>query len=280
MKYQLFVFSMLVSLFSFTQLTGVWKGVLIRDGQKPEQASIIYFDLGKDACTREEIPGKDGYAVRALKLEQKNGGIKAKQATTILKKKDVYGNRWCMLDFEMAFVDSTGYLQGKFYSTECKGVSGKLVCFRVSETVSKNPSDIELQSWRPIFLDDLKNGRKSREVRDTERKNFHFEPIYFDYDKAEIRPEYDAFLNRIVYVINSHTDLRVKVTGNTDADGSDEYNVGLSERRAQAIIDYFVKAGLKRDRIVIDFKGEKNPVSDNKSAEGKQLNRRVDFEFI
>ena len=253
--------------------------MLIRDGQKPDQASIIYFDFGKDACTREEMPGKDGYVVRSLKAEQKNGTIKGKQST-ILKKKDVYGNRWCALDFDMAFVDSTGYLQGKFYSLECKGVSGKLVCFRVSETVSKDPTVIELQSWRPIFLDDLKNGRKSREVRDAERRNFQFEPIYFDYDKAEIRPEYNAFLNKIVHVINSHTDLRVRVTGNTDADGSDEYNVGLSERRAQAIIDYFVKAGLRRDRIVIDFKGEKNPVSDNKSAEGKQLNRRVDFEFI
>ena len=104
--------------------------------------------------------------------------------------------------------------------------------------------------------------------------------IYYDFDKADIRPEYEAFLKRIVYVINSHSDLRVRVTGKTDADGSDAYNDGLSERRAQAIIDFFVKAGLRRDRIVIDFKGEKNPVSDNKSAEGKQLNRRVDFEFI
>ena len=153
------------------------------------------------------------------------------------------------------YVDSTGYLQGKFFSLECKGISGKVVCFKVSETVAKEKTSVELQSWRPIFLDDLKKGRKSREIRDSERKNFHFEPIYFDYDKAEIRSEYDAFLKRIVYVVNSHSDLRVRVTGNTDADGSDEYNVQLSERRAQAIIDFFVKAGLKRDRIVIDFKG-------------------------
>jgi outer membrane protein OmpA-like peptidoglycan-associated protein len=212
-------------------------------------------------------------------VDPKSGIIKAKQST-IIKKKDIYGNRWCTLDFEMAYVDSTGYLQGKFFSLECKGVSGKLVCFKVAETVSREKTSIELQSWRPIFIEDIKNGRKSREIRDSERKNFHFEPIYFDYDKADIRPEYDAFLKRIVYVVNSHSDLRVKVTGNTDADGSDEYNVELSERRAEAIIEFFIKAGLKRDRIVIDFKGEKNPIGDNKSPEGKQLNRRVDFEFI
>lgn len=279
MKYQLFIFSVFVSFIINAQITGVWKGVLIRDGQKLDQASIIYFDFGKDPITREEMNGKDAYVVRALKMDPKSGIIKAKQST-IVKKKDVYGNRWCTLDFEMVYVDSTGYLQGKFFSLECKGVSGKVVCFKVAETVSREKTSVELQSWRPIFIDDIKNGRKSREVRDSERKNFHFEPIYFDYDKADIRPEYEAFLKRIVYVINSHTDLRVKVTGNTDADGSDEYNVQLSERRAQAIIEFFVRSGLKRDRIVIDFKGEKNPIGDNKSDEGKQLNRRVDFEFI
>lgn len=279
MKYQLFIFSIFLSLIVDAQVTGVWKGVLIRDGQKMDQASIVYFDFGKDPITREEINGKDGFVVRTLKMDSKNGLIKGKQAT-IIKKKDVYGNRWCTLDFEMAYVDSTGYLQGKFFSLECKGTSGKVVCFKVDETVSREKTIVELQSWRPIFLEDIKNGKKSKEIRDSERKNFHFEPIYFDYDMAEIRPEYDAFLKRIVYVVNSHTDLRVRVTGNTDADGSDEYNVQLSERRAQAIIEFFVKAGLKRDRIVIDFKGEKNPIGDNKSSQGKQLNRRVDFEFI
>jgi OOP family OmpA-OmpF porin len=279
MKHQLVIFSIFVSFAINAQISGVWKGVLIRDGQKLEQASIIYFDFGKEPITREEITGNAGFVVRSLKTELRNGLIKAKQST-VIRKKDLYGNRWCALDFEMAYVDSTGYLQGKFFSLECKGVSGKVMCFKVSETVAREQTSVELQSWRPIFIDDIKNGRKSHEVRDFERKNFQFEPIYFDYDKADIRPEYEAFLKRIVYVINSHSDLRVRVTGNTDADGSDAYNDGLSERRAQAIIDFFVKAGLRRDRIIIDFKGEKNPVSDNKSAEGKQLNRRVDFEFI
>lgn len=279
MKYQLFIFLMLISTALSAQVTGVWKGLLIKDGQKPEQAAVIYFDFGKETLTREEMPAKDGYAVRVLKTELKGGVIHGKQGT-ILKKKEVYGNRWCALDFELAFVDSTGYLQGKYRSLECKGNTGKVICFQVSETVSKEKTDLDLQSWRPIFAEDVRLGRKSKELRDQERRNFKFEPIYFDYDKAEIRPEYDPFLKRIVSVINSHSDLRVRVTGNTDSDGSDQYNDGLSERRAQAIIDFFVKEGLRRDRIVIDFKGEKNPVSDNKSSEGKQLNRRVDFEFI
>lgn len=260
------------------QISGVWKGLLIRDGQKIEQAQIIYFDF--DALkSREEIPGKDAFIVRRLKSDWKGKELHCKQ-TVSEKKKDLFGSRWCTLDFKMSYIDSTGYLTGTYSSLECKGNTGKLYCFKVDEKVSMNASDIELQSWRPIFIEDLKNNRKSKEKREEERLNFKFHPIYFDFDKAEIREEYKPFLLSIIKVINGHSDLRVKVTGHTDAVGSDAYNVQLSERRAEAIIAFFVQNGMARNRIVVDFKGEREPASDNQSEEGKQLNRRVDFSFI
>ena len=84
----------------------------------------------------------------------------------------------------------------------------------------------------------------------------------------------------MIKVVEGHTDLRVKVTGHTDADGSDAYNDDLSKRRAEAIIKFFTDRGLSRDRLEFDFKGEKQPVDNNDTPEGKQHNRRVDFKFI
>jgi outer membrane protein OmpA-like peptidoglycan-associated protein len=84
----------------------------------------------------------------------------------------------------------------------------------------------------------------------------------------------------MIKVVKGHSDLRVKVTGHTDSDGSDQYNDTLSYNRAQAITNYFVKRGLSPDRLVIEFKGEHSPIDTNKNPEGKQRNRRVDFEFI
>lgn len=84
----------------------------------------------------------------------------------------------------------------------------------------------------------------------------------------------------MIRVVDGHTDLRIKVTGHTDADGSDEYNIELSKKRAQSLIDFFVANGLSKDRIEIDFKGEKAPIDSNDTPEGKQHNRRVDFSFI
>ena len=74
--------------------------------------------------------------------------------------------------------------------------------------------------------------------------------------------------------------MRVKVTGHTDADGSDAYNDELSKRRAKAIVDYFEAHGLSEDRLEFDFKGEHEPVDSNNTSSGKQRNRRVDFKFI
>lgn len=271
------------ALWSQQVLKGTWQGLVIRDGQKIEQASIIYFDFTADGDfigrSREEVAGKDGFMVKKLKGKKDETSIQFKQFVTD-KKKDVAGVKWCGIEGTLTFVDSTGYLEGRFTSFECRGVAGKIICYRTTTPLGLEPTVKELQSWRPIFVDDIKKGRKSPEIRELERKNFKFQPIYFDYDKDSIRPEYYDFLRAMVKIVSGHTDLRIQVTGNTDADGSDAYNIDLSQRRAQAIIDFFVKEGLSRDRIEIDFKGETLPVGDNTTEEGKQLNRRVEFKFI
>jgi len=262
---------------------GVWQGLLIKDGQSIDQAAIIYFEFSDNGeyigRSREEAVGKDAYAVRKLKGTKTAAGVEFKQLS-IEKKKDASGVKWCAIDAKLTFVDSTGYLEGKFTSSECRGNSGRIVCYPSKLAFAGEATVKELQSWRPIFADDLKKGRKAPAIREMERKNFRFEPIFFDYDKAEIKPEYAAFLSSMVKIVTSHTDLRIKVTGHTDADGSDGYNIDLSKRRAEAIIAYFVSLGLARDRIQIEFKGESDPIGDNSTSEGKQLNRRVDFAFI
>lgn len=265
------------------QLKGTWQGLLIRDGQTLDQGTIIYFDFTDNADfigkSREEVTGKDAFVVKKLKGNRQGGTVQLKQFV-VDKKKEVSGVKWCNFETTLNYIDTTGYLEGRFKSADCRGYTGRIICFRSKLPLSMEPTVKEVQSWRPIFVDDLKKGRKAPEIRDLERKNFQFQPIYFDHDRAEIKPEFKPFLISLVEVVNGHSDLRIKVVGHTDADGSDAYNIDLSQRRAQAIIDFFVSLGLSRDRIQIEFKGESEPVGDNQTAEGKQLNRRVDFSFI
>lgn len=278
------VFLFLLSSFScFTQITGNWQGLLIKNGETVDQAQIIYFEFKSDgkfvAKTRQEIINKEGYSIKSLTGEI--AGNKATlQQTQSVEKKDITGNRWCNLDFKLEYTDSTGYLTGTFISTECRGNIGKIICYRSASPIENGATKTAYQAWSKFFKDDVNHNRKAPEIRALERKNFIFQAIYFDFDKTEIKPEYFPYLNRLVHVVDGHSDLRIKVIGNTDSDGSNMYNIDLSERRAKALIDYFVAAGLAPDRVVIDFKGETNPKGDNSTSVGRQENRRVDFTFI
>ena len=81
-------------------------------------------------------------------------------------------------------------------------------------------------------------------------------------------------------MVKSHSDLRIEITGHTDCDGSDNYNLNLSKRRSEALLLFFEQNGLAKDRVVMKYKGEKEPIDQNQTPLGKQRNRRVDFRFI
>ena len=101
----------------------------------------------------------------------------------------------------------------------------------------------------------------------------------FDFDKSVVRPDgkksIDAALDKLRGV-----DLEMVIaTGHTDSVGSNAYNQKLSERRAAAVKAYLVSKGIPASKITTIGKGETQPVATNKTAEGRQKNRRVDIEF-
>lgn len=104
--------------------------------------------------------------------------------------------------------------------------------------------------------------------------------IFFDTDKATLRAESTAELNRLIKLMNDVPTLKIELSGHTDSQGSDEYNQGLSERRAKAVVDYLVKAGISASRLKSAGYGETRPIASNDNAEGRQLNRRTEFEVL
>ena len=286
MKKLLYIIFIISYSFGWSQVDfkGLWQGIIILDGQKIEQGNIIFTNftiLGKtiEGKSREEYYSTDLYAVKKIKGEFSANQLKFKQMM-IEKKKSSTKTTWCLFEANLTYNDSTGYLEGRFKSTDCRQNSGKIILYRSTATFSNDEKLILTQSWIDGFKNDLKLGLNAPEIRMKERSEFVFEPIYFDVDQAVIKPEYYKFLLKMIRIVNGHSDLRVQITGHTDSDGSDIYNEDLSKRRAQAIIDYFVQNGIKVDKLNVEFKGEKNPIDTNKTPEGKQHNRRVDFEFI
>lgn len=270
--------------FAEKDLNGTWQGVIIRAGQDMKQGTLLYADFTiEDGVVsgnmREEIFGTSLFAVKMIQGTYVDRKLKFKQIA-ITKKESDSRQKWCRMQGELKYDSVSGYLTGTFESYDCKRLTGTIILYKSEFELATSKSLSVSHIWFENFVRDYKDGLYAPEIRELERKNFVFEPIYFDFDRAEIRPEHEEFLNRLIHVVKGHSDLRIKVIGHTDAEGTDQYNIELSRRRAEAIINYFVKHGLSADRLEFDFKGERQPVDTNKTTEGRQHNRRVDFRFI
>ncbi len=103
---------------------------------------------------------------------------------------------------------------------------------------------------------------------------------FFDFDKAVLKAEGKAKLDDLVGKVKSINLEVIIAVGHTDSVGSDAYNQKLSVKRAEAVKAYLVTKGIEKNRVYTEGKGEKQPVADNKTTEGRAKNRRVEIEVV
>ncbi|MEO5659536.1 MAG: outer membrane protein OmpA [Polaromonas sp.] len=103
---------------------------------------------------------------------------------------------------------------------------------------------------------------------------------FFDFDKSVIKQAGKAKLDDLIGKIKDINLEVIIAVGHTDSVGSDSYNQKLSIRRSEAVKAYLVSKGIEKNRVYTEGKGEKQPVADNKTAEGRAKNRRVEIEVV
>jgi OOP family OmpA-OmpF porin len=268
-------------------LDGTWQGIITTGAETYKKGTAIWFDFKIDKVTgdmkgesRLETPFTTYFAYKNIKGRAEDKNLIHFEDVIIGLQENDPGKYWCTNKGTLSYNDSTGYLTGTWTSEDCKRASGKIILYRSKYHLSKKDTASLYHSWFNNFAGDLERGWNAYYVRDSEMKNFQFVPVYFDHDKDSLKTEYLPYLTNMARIVNSHTDLRIKIIGHTDSNGTDEYNVDLSARRAEAIRLYLISQGVKADKIVIEFRGEKDPATTNETPEGKRMNRRVDFEFI
>jgi OmpA-OmpF porin, OOP family len=106
--------------------------------------------------------------------------------------------------------------------------------------------------------------------------------IQFDFDKSNIKPEYEPILDEAVSQLKKWVwpDYTLVINGHTDSIGKPDYNMKLSERRAMAIKDYFVTKGIPLNKMKTVGHGPNVPIADNKTDDGRALNRRVELDLL
>jgi outer membrane protein OmpA-like peptidoglycan-associated protein len=120
------------------------------------------------------------------------------------------------------------------------------------------------------------------EIKEAVKKKLEFatKGIYFETNKAIIKPMSYSKLNQIVTIVNDYPDYDVRLSGHTDNVGSDDYNLNLSQNRVDAVKAYLVNNGINANRINAIGYGKTMPVASNNSEVGKALNRRVEIELF
>jgi outer membrane protein OmpA-like peptidoglycan-associated protein len=103
------------------------------------------------------------------------------------------------------------------------------------------------------------------------------EGVNFDFDKATLRQEDIAIIDKDVTGLDKWGNVNIEVAGHTDSRGSDKYNMKLSQRRAEAVRNYLISKGIAADRLTAKGYGESQPVADNATDEGRFKNRRVEL---
>lgn len=104
--------------------------------------------------------------------------------------------------------------------------------------------------------------------------------IFFDFDKSELRPESFPELNRLAKILQENPNREVEISGHTCNIGTEAYNLDLSSRRAQSVVDYLISVGCDEANLISKGYGESKPIVSNETEEGRAQNRRVEFRFL
>ncbi|MGM0460717.1 MAG: OmpA family protein [Bacteroidota bacterium] len=100
--------------------------------------------------------------------------------------------------------------------------------------------------------------------------------ILFGFDSSTLRSEAQENLGKLSEILNRDEDTILMIVGHTDSTGDEDYNMSLSERRAQSAANYMISQGLSESRVQTEGRGETEPIADNSSEQGQQENRRVE----
>jgi outer membrane protein OmpA-like peptidoglycan-associated protein len=105
--------------------------------------------------------------------------------------------------------------------------------------------------------------------------------IYYDFGTARLKSTSNPELNKLLKVLEENPQYLIEMSGHTDNVGGKDFNLWLSKRRAQAVVDYLIRHGQSEGRFLVEGFGEDRPMASNDDEElGRELNRRVEFRVL
>ncbi len=155
----------------------------------------------------------------------------------------------------------------------------EIIEIKSPQTTEKRKKEDE-QTQKALQRQKVKDRRDRAKAQAQLDRILRSKPVEFVYAKDQLTQKSKRLINQVYAVLKKYPGIRVKIAGHTDSDGTQEDNLKLSQKRANAIKQYLIKKGIKADRLVAIGYGESRPLVKNDTAAHKQINRRVEFRVI
>ena len=178
------------------------------------------------------------------------------------------------MDFDLGFLYYFGYGEKSNLCQLYEGVNAIIDYAKIEDIVKKYAAE----STDNIDYDRIEDiVKKYKSVAVAGEQNWVLIGVNFDFNKSSLKSESFPILYHAAEILLTHPDVNVEIQGHTDNVGSDNYNQKLSLERAVSVKNFLVSKGVSASRITTVGMGESKPISDNKTADGRMLNRRIEF---
>ncbi len=155
----------------------------------------------------------------------------------------------------------------------------------VTESAAKQPEEQSVSTAKDDSVENTASGseeaKEAIEARITDKNIVISGKVLFETGNAKLKPVSFPVLDQVVEALKKHPEIvKLHVVGHTDSDGNANANKSLSKRRATSVVNYLVKNGIEADRLAAVGAGQDVPIASNDTPEGKEKNRRVEFDII
>ncbi len=279
--YTLICFSCL-SVFHAQKISGNWIGMLTNFKQDSSKAipvllsHQVILNFSNGTLRIEDDGTVLQYEVSGAITNKKNFTLNSSKSPMLKPK----GGISVPFSIQFSMNDSSGYVESIFNAPGSPYHGYHLYLERDIKSYELVATPILSTGISKAMLSNIKQGIPAKEKRFKELQQFEFNPVFFEYNRYELDSVYTPYLLRICRILKSHSDLRIKIIGNTDGDGTEAFNLQLSKQRANEIKLFLISHGILSDRMIETYNGELNPIDSNETEAGKKKNRRVDFKFI
>jgi len=264
-----------------SKLTGVWQGVLTQPANQsvPNYAFWIEFTRQGDAlkgATRIEVESSNAYGVADIQASVSGDRVNFREIR-LRSQKNFQGFEWCKKFGRLVYDADKKVLKGTWYADNCQE-GGEIILYRTQRPFNYYDNRLSQTVSKEEFLKRLEEGR-AKPKEDEPILKLELENIIFQSNRAIISSNSQGYLiKELVPFLRDNKTIRLNVTGHTDSIGDEGYNLYLSTKRAEAVIELLKANGIESSRLSSEGYGESRPISSNATAEGRAENRRVEFE--